>query len=172
MHAGTEETNDRPAGRLSVTTTLGATTGPVFVTVITYGTRPPGETDVDTEVFVIATVGDTGSGRVDAQSCAVACNGPVAGVVSIARPAGGQLVSGAVTDAVLGTKPSGSTDALGNGLAASVTMLRVATAPGARVAMLQVTIVGLAAVQPSGDETNVKPCGQRIGHDDVGRGCV
>ena len=109
-----------------------------------------------------AIVGITGSRTVDSQSPAVAWSTTTelsASGAATAGVCGTQFVSGAVTVAVFGTRPLGSMAVAGNGSAACVTMLNVMTAPGASVAVEQVTTWAALAVQPVGDETNVRPAG-------------
>ena len=73
----------------------------------------------------------------------------------------GQFVPGEVTVAVLTTVPSGVTEPAGNGSAASVTMSKEMSAPAASVAAVQVTTASAAsAVQPSGEDTKVRPAGR------------
>ena len=103
-------------------------------------------------------VGGTSSGNSESQTSVAPCTSPTIPADS-GGTGGGQFVSGDVTLAVFGTIPLASMAVSGNGLTASVTMLRVATAPVARAPTSHVTNSAASAVQPSGDDTNVKPTG-------------
>jgi hypothetical protein len=105
--SSTADTNVRPVGRVSVTVTAVAGAADPFVTVIVYGTWPPGTTCVAVDVLAIEICGWSGVSIVDEHT-----KPPV--------PAGGQFDSGEVTDAVFGTSPSAVTAPGGNGSAAWV----------------------------------------------------